>query len=52
MEHRAKEKGLDAVVWEDLPPKFRHVAWMDFNEDVVIRYLMEVVGNTLDKART
>jgi hypothetical protein len=39
IEQWAKHKGLDAVVWTDLPSKFKEVAKMDFNEENVVKYI-------------
>jgi len=49
-----KDKGLDAVVWTDLPenPKrLRDETGMELNEDNIIEYLKSREGETLDKAR-
>src|SRR3972149_8077702 len=52
IKHWAKGKRLDAVVWTDLPLKFKEVTGMDFNEDNVLGSLRGLKGDTLNKAKT
>jgi hypothetical protein len=40
----AEEKGLDAVIWTDLPSNFKKKTRMDFNEDNVIKYLRSLTA--------
>lgn len=50
----AREKGMDAVVWTDLPEnpdKFRDETGMELNEDNIIKYLKSLEGEALDKAK-
>ena len=49
-----KGKGLDAVVWTDLPEnpdKFKKETGMELNDDNIIKYLKSLKGETLDKAK-
>jgi hypothetical protein len=39
IENWAEKKGFDAVIWTDLPPRFKEKTGMDFNAENVIRYL-------------
>jgi len=49
-----EDKGLDAVVWTDLPEnpdKFREETGMELNDGNIIKYLGSLTGETLEKAR-
>lgn len=46
----AKEKGIDGVIWTDLPSNFKEKTRMDFNEDNVIKYLRNLTGKILKEA--
>ena len=50
--HWAEEKGLDAVVWTDLPSNFKAITKMELNEDNVVKYLRTLTGDALKDAET
>lgn len=45
-----EEKGIDAVIWTDLPSNFKEKTCMEFNADNVIIYLKDLSGDKLNKA--
>ena len=50
----AVKKGLDAVIWTDLPEnpdKFKKKTKMELTEDNIIKYLKSLEGETLEKAK-
>jgi len=46
----AKHKGLDVVVWTDLPSNFKEKTNLEFSEDNVMKYLREFKGQALRNA--
>ena len=52
IERWAKERGLAAVVWTDLPSNFKAITKMELNEDNVVKYLRTVTGDALKDAET
>ncbi|MGA2768566.1 MAG: hypothetical protein ABSF24_09675 [Candidatus Bathyarchaeia archaeon] len=46
----AKEKGLDAVVWTDLKPKFKEICKTELTSENAIAYLRKLDDNSRKKA--
>jgi hypothetical protein len=46
----AKRKGLDAVVWTDLPSNFKEKTGLDFSEENAVAYLSNLSGKALAQA--
>lgn len=47
----AEQKGIDVVVWTDLPTNFEEKTGKVFSGEAVIEYLKSLKGETLQKAR-
>jgi hypothetical protein len=45
-----EEKGIDAVIWVDLPSNFEDKTGMPLNDDNAIAYLRSLTGESLEKA--
>ena len=47
----AKAKGIDAVIWTDLPSNFKDKTGKEYNKENVIKYLVNLEHSRLEKAK-